>query len=85
FLKNRFGEEICECDANLLAAMINAEYGSELHAFSIMRIIDIFSEAGLLSVLCRQGKRVCFHLLFVDGKVKLESTEAFQRIFDRER
>lgn len=84
FLKNRCGEEVCECDAHLLALMINAEYQSNLHAFSLMRVFDVFEEAGLLSVICKRGIRVCFHLLFVSGKVKLENTETFRRIFDRE-
>ena len=84
FLKNHCCEEVCECDANLLSAMINAEFGSVLTAFSLMRIIDVFSEAGLLAVIFRQAVRVCFHLLFVEGKVKLENTDAYQKIFDRE-
>ncbi len=83
FLKSHCGEEVCECDANLLAALINAEYTSALSAFSLMRIIDVFIEAGLLSIIDRRAVRVCFHLLFVDEKVKLENTNAFQRIFNR--
>ncbi len=83
-LKNHCREDVCEFDAHLLAAFVNAAYGSSLNAFSLMRIIDIFEEAGLLSVVYRKADRVCFHLLFVDGKVKLESTETFRKVFDRE-
>ncbi|MDD4094952.1 MAG: single-stranded-DNA-specific exonuclease RecJ [Oscillospiraceae bacterium] len=84
FLKNHCSEDVCEFDAHLMASFVNAEYGSDLHAFSFLRIIDVFEEAGLLSIVYRKAVRVCFHLLFVDGKVKLENTETFRKIFDRE-
>ena len=84
FLKNHCGEDVCEFDAHLMAAFINAECGSHLHAFSLMRIMDVFEEAGLLSIVYRKAVRLCFYLLFVDGKVKLENTRTFRKIFNGE-
>lgn len=84
FLKKRFESNVCECDTHLLAAWINAESGTGLNAFSLMRILDIFEQAGLLRVFYRKNIRISFTLLFVEGKVKLENTEIYQRMFGPE-
>jgi len=81
FLRTRCAEEITLCDIGLLARFVSANYGISLHGFALARILDIFEESGLLCFHSRKGQRVCFTLIFVDGKVKLENTQTFQRLF----
>ena len=69
------------CDVRILSRYIQACYNSPIHGFALMRILDVFEEAGLLRIDFRKGQRIGFSLLFVDGKVKLENTSTYQRIF----
>lgn len=81
FLRTRCAEGVQVCDISLLARFIAACYDTPIHGFALLRILDIFEEAGLLRFHFRVGQRVCFSLLFVNGKVKLENTDTYQRIF----
>jgi single-stranded-DNA-specific exonuclease len=71
------------CDVRLLSRYIQACYKIPIHGFALMRILDVFEEAGLLRIDFRKGQRVGFMLLFIDGKVKLENTDTYQRIYSR--
>jgi len=81
FLRTRCADEITLCDLGLMARFVSANYGIELHGFALARVLDVFAEAGLVRVYSRRGQRVCFTLLFVDGKVKLENTPTYQKLF----
>ena len=81
FLRTRCADEITLCDLGLMARFVSANYGISLHGFALGRILDVFVEAGLIRLYSRRGQRVCFTLLFVDGKVKLENTPTYQRLF----
>jgi single-stranded-DNA-specific exonuclease len=83
FIRTRCGEGTNVCDLPLLARWISGNYRIEFHAFALARILDIFQEAGLLSVSSSDGMRVSFALLFVEGKVKLENTNTYRMIFER--
>lgn len=84
FLRTRCANEVTMCDLGLLARFVSASYKISLHAFALARILDVFSESGLIRFYSRKGGRVCFTLLFLDGKVKLENTPTFQRLFAEE-
>lgn len=81
FLRTRCAAEISLCDLSLLARYVSVSYGMPFHGFALARILDVFEESGLIRVFSRKGQRVCFSLMFVDGKVKLENTPTFQRLF----
>jgi len=81
FLRTRCADEITLCDLGLMARFVSVNYGISLHGFALGRVLDVFSEAGLIRFYTRRGQRVCFTLLFVDGKVKLENTPTYQRLF----
>ena len=81
FLRTYCTDDISLCDASLLARYVSAHYSMTLHGFALLRILDIFEEAGLLRIYSRKGQRICFTLIFVEGKVKLENTKTYQRLF----
>jgi single-stranded-DNA-specific exonuclease len=81
FLRTRCSDEITLCDESLMARFVSSDYGIELHGFALARVLDVFAEAGLLRFYSRKGQRVCFILLFVDGKVKLENTPTYQKMY----
>jgi len=81
FLRTRCADEITLCDLGLMARFVSVNYGITLHGFALARVLDVFAEAGLLRLYSRRGQRVCFTLLFVGGKVKLENTLTYQRLF----
>jgi len=81
FLRTRCADEITLCDLGLMARFVSANYGIVLHGFALARVLDVFAEAGLVQLYSRRGQRVCFTLLFVDGKVKLENTPTYQKLF----
>jgi single-stranded-DNA-specific exonuclease len=81
FLRTYCADDISLCDSSLLARYVSANYNISLHGFALLRIVDIFEEAGLLRIYSRKGQRICFTLIFVDGKVKLENTKTYQRLF----
>lgn len=83
FIRTRCGEGLCVCDLPLLAGCIRGNYGTQINTFALARIMDIFDEAGLISIISREGVRVCFCLLFVQGKVKLENTNTFRSLFEQ--
>lgn len=83
FIKTHCGEGLSICDLPLLAGCIKGNYGMTINAFALARILDIFSEAGLISIISREGVRICFCLLFVQGKVKLENTNTFRSLFEQ--
>lgn len=68
-------------DLNLLARLLTGKYRKPLHAFKIARALDIFSEAGLLKEVRINDERICFSLLSVVDRVKLETTKTFQVLF----
>ena len=68
-------------DLNLLARLLTGKYRKPLHAFKIARALDIFSEAGLLRMVRINDERICFSLLSVVDRVKLETTKTFQVLF----
>ena len=68
-------------DLNLLARLLTGKYRKPLHAFKIARAMDIFSEAGLLDLVRINDERICFSLLSVADRVKLENTKTFQVLF----
>ena len=81
FLRMRCAQEITLCDLGLMARFVSESYEIALHGFALGRVLDVFSEAGLIRFHSRKGQRICFTLLFVDGKVKLENTPTYQRLF----
>lgn len=68
-------------DLNLLARLLTGKFRKPLHAFKISRALDIFSEAGLIDLMRINDERVCFTLLSVQERVKLENTKTFQVLF----
>ncbi|MBR5039609.1 MAG: single-stranded-DNA-specific exonuclease RecJ [Clostridiales bacterium] len=68
-------------DLSLLARLLTGKYRKPLHAFKIARALDIFSEAGLLKMVRINDERICFSLLSVVDRVKLETTKTFQVLF----
>ena len=66
---------------NLLARLLTGKFRKPLHAFKISRALDIFSEAGLIDLMRINDERVCFTLLSVQERVKLENTKTFQVLF----
>ena len=68
-------------DLNLLARLLTGKFRKPLHAFKISRALDIFSEAGLIELMRINDERVCFTLLSVQERVKLENTKTFQVLF----
>ena len=68
-------------DLNLLARLLTGKYRKPLHAFKISRALDIFSEAGLIDATRINDERICFSLLSVQERVKLENTKTFQVLF----
>jgi len=81
FLRTNCAEGSVICDASLLARKISLSYKESLNGFQLLRVLDVFAEASLIRFHSRKSQRICFSLLFVDGKVKLENTETYQRIF----
>ena len=81
FLRTRCSDEITLCDEGLMARFVSADYGIDLHGFALARVLEVFAEAGLLRFYSKKGQRVCFILLFVDGKVKLENTPTYQKLY----
>ena len=75
------GEEMSIVDLNLLARLLTGKFRKPLHAFKISRALDIFSEAGLIELMRINDERVCFTLLSVQERVKLENTKTFQVLF----
>ena len=57
---------------------MTGRFKKPLHAFKISRALDIFCEAGLIEMQRISDDRVCFSLLYVRDKVKLEDTETYQ-------
>jgi len=82
FIRNQCANEMNICDIRLLSRMISSNYSMEMNPFQLSRILDIFSEAGLIDLLRMNDERVCFSLLFVDGKVKLENTKTYRILFE---
>ena len=68
-------------DLKLLSRLLTGKYRKPLHAFKIARALDIFSEAGLLKLVRINDERICFSLLSVQDRVKLETTKTFQVLF----
>ncbi|MCR5057404.1 MAG: DHH family phosphoesterase [Clostridiales bacterium] len=68
-------------DLKLLSRLLTGKYRKPLHAFKIARALDIFSEAGLLKMVRINDERICFSLLSVQDRVKLETTKTFQVLF----
>ncbi len=81
FLRTNCTEGSVICDANLLARKISLSYKESINGFQLLRILDVFAEASLIQFHSRKGQRICFSLLFVEGKVKLENTKTYQRMF----
>lgn len=81
FLRTHCAPGFQMCDVRLLSRYIQACYNSPMHGFALLRVLDVFEEAGLLRIDFRKGQRVGFSLLFVNGKVKLENTNTYQKLF----
>ena len=84
----RFLEANCKeatniIDLSYLARLVTGRFKKPLHAFKISRALDIFTEAGLLEMLRIGDARVCFTLLSVKDKVKLEDTKTYQALFPK--
>lgn len=81
YLRSTFSDKVNLVDLPLLARLLTGSVKKPFHAFKIARAMDIFQEAGLLSV-CRIGdERMCFSLLSVQSKVKLESTDTYRTLY----
>jgi len=81
FLRSNMNDGVSYCEISLLARLISAHRMIELTPFGLSRILEMFSEAGLLRIHMRTDSRIGFSLLFIDGKVKLDSTQTYRRIF----
>lgn len=81
FLRTRCTDGMTLCDLRLMSLFVSANYAISLHGFALGRVLDVFAEAGLIRIYSRRGQRVCFTLLFVEGKVKLENTPTYLRLF----
>ena len=81
FLRSNMNDGVSVCEVALLARLISAHRIIELTPFALSRILEIFAEAGLLRVHMRTASHIGFSLLFIDGKVKLDSTQTYRRIF----
>ena len=78
FLKANCEEATNIVDLSYLARLVTGRFKKPLHAFKISRMLDVFEEAGLVEMLRMNDDRVCFSLISVKDKVKLEDTETFQ-------
>ncbi len=81
FLADNAKETTNLCDLSLLSRLIAGRCKKQIHPFKISRAMDIFQEAGLLDLIRINDERICFRLLSVQGKVKLQETKTFQVLF----
>lgn len=79
-LKDDFGEGFSTVDCDLLAEYICSSKGISITPFQVKRVLDVFKEAGLISLGIISPVRVCFSLLFTTGKAKLKLTETYMRL-----
>ena len=80
FMKKNCVEATNIVDMSYLARLVTGRYKKPLHAFKIARAMDIFQEAGLLEMMRIDDDRVCFSLISVEDKVKLEDTKTYQAL-----
>ena len=81
FLRATFREEVNMVDLKLLARLLTGHFKKPFHAFKIARALDMFAEAGLLELVRISDERICFSLLSVKSKVKLEDTETYRTLY----
>ena len=80
FLRTHCASGLNLCDITLLSHYISVSYKLTMNGFVLARILEVFEEAGLLRIYSVRGGRYSFSLLFVEGKVKLESTTTYRRL-----
>ena len=81
FLSSGYKNELMLCDYRLLALLVNGSAeNTNLSAFGMARILDIFAEAGLIRVFNKNDRCICFLLMSVTEKVILKDTPTFTRI-----
>ncbi len=83
YLRATFRENVNMVDMKLLARLMAGHFKKPFHAFKIARAMDMFAEAGLLDLLRISDERVCFSLLSVKSKVKLEDTDTYRALYGR--
>jgi len=83
FLRSTFKEEVSLVDTRLLSRLLTGHFKKPFHAFKVNRALDMFSEAGLLELVRINDERVCFSLLSVQSKVKLEDTDTYRILYGR--
>ena len=79
-IKENFGQGVSTVDCDLLARYIYSFSHIEITPFQTRRCLDVFSEAGLIRLGVISSVRVCFNLLFPDGKAKLKLTDTYKRL-----
>ena len=84
YLMDNCKDETNICDMSLLARLLTGHFRKPFHAFKVSRALDIFKEAGLLEILRLNDERVCFSLLSVHDKVKLEDTRTYKMLYTAE-
>lgn len=83
FLYSTFREGISLVDTKILARLMTGHFRKPFHAFKIARALDMFSEAGLMELVRINDERMCFSLLSVKSKVKLEDTDTYRVLYGR--
>ena len=81
YLRSTFTDKVNLVDVPLLSRLLTGNVKKPFHAFKIARAMDIFQEAGLVSLYRINDERLCFSLLSVQSKVKLESTDTYKALY----
>ncbi|MCQ2466363.1 MAG: single-stranded-DNA-specific exonuclease RecJ [Clostridia bacterium] len=79
-LKSILGADVSIIDCDLLAKMIMIRTGNEITPFQIRRCLDIFSEAGIITLGVLTTNRVCLNLVEVKEKSNLQTTPTYMRL-----
>ncbi len=71
---------ISTMDLKLLTRMITIGSGIKMTPFQVRRCLDVFKEAGIMTLGIMGSERVCFRFLNSAQKVKLSETETYLRL-----
>lgn len=80
YLKARFGSQSMEFDLSILARRIASNYHSDISAFKLSRILQVFDESGLLTLERLEYGRCRVTVRDVTERVRLETAPAYRRI-----
>ena len=77
-LKDRFADDTVLCDISLLRDIIIAGTGIRASSFKVNRILDVFSETGLIKLQRHNGELVRFQMTDPDRRVSLSGSSVYR-------